>query len=106
MYSLLFNVLLHNQRFFFKPSVVRSLESSGSQEAEGHREDFLMIMQAFGQSFLLPDIAVFRHNLQALETLNDKWKLYKKVQECNYLYCTIMNVNCKFPSSSRCSRSA
>ncbi|XP_052833798.1 exportin-6 [Octopus bimaculoides] len=34
--------------------------------------------QAFGQSFLQPDIALFRQNLESLETLNTKWKLYHK----------------------------
>jgi hypothetical protein len=36
-------------------------------------------MHAFGQSFLQPDIAIFKQNLEALETLNSKWKLYQKV---------------------------
>lgn len=36
-------------------------------------------MQAFGQSFLQPDITVFKQNLEALENLNSKCKLYQKV---------------------------
>jgi len=35
-------------------------------------------MQAFGQSFLQPDISIFKQNLEALESLNAKWKLYHK----------------------------
>ena len=38
-------------------------------------------MQAFGQSFLQPDIALFKMNLEALENLNAKWKLYQKVSK-------------------------
>ncbi len=44
-----------------------------------HQNHFLGIMQAFGQSFLQPDIAIFKQNLEALESLNSKWKLYQKV---------------------------
>lgn len=35
--------------------------------------------QAFGQSFLQPDIHLFKQNLFYLETLNTKQKLYHKV---------------------------
>lgn len=40
---------------------------------------FSAIMQAFGQSFLQPDIHLFKQNLFYLETLNTKQKLYHKV---------------------------
>lgn len=39
---------------------------------------FSAIMQAFGQSFLQPDIHLFKQNLFYLETLNAKQKLYHK----------------------------
>ncbi|ERE71046.1 exportin-6-like protein [Cricetulus griseus] len=39
---------------------------------------FNAIMQAFGQSFLQPDIHLFKQNLFYLETLNSKQKLYHK----------------------------
>ena len=38
------------------------------------------VFQAYGQSFLQPDIAVFKQNLESLEALNYKWKLYSKVR--------------------------
>jgi len=80
LYSLLFNVLMYNQRYFFKPSVVRSLGApSGGHEEVLNRAEFLSIMQAFGQSFLQTDIAIFQQNLAALEQLNVAWKLYHKV---------------------------
>lgn len=39
----------------------------------------LYLGQAFGQSFLQPDIHLFKQNLFYLETLNTKQKLYHKV---------------------------
>lgn len=39
----------------------------------------LLCPQAFGQSFLQPDIHLFKQNLFYLETLNTKQKLYHKV---------------------------
>lgn len=41
---------------------------------------FIFPLQAFGQSFLRPDIAIFKQNLEALENLNSKCKLYQKVR--------------------------
>ncbi len=82
VYSLLFHVLLHNQRYFFKPSVVRRLESqekSSQQEEVLNRSELLAAMDAFGQSFMQPDVSIFQQNLGALEQLNKKWKLYHKV---------------------------
>lgn len=36
-------------------------------------------LQAFGQSFLQPDIHIFKQNLSYLESLNSKHKLYHRV---------------------------
>ena len=41
---------------------------------------FMFLLQAFGQSFLRPDITIFKQNLEALENLNSKCKLYQKVR--------------------------
>ena len=43
---------------------------------------FSVFFQAFGQSFLQPDIEVFRSNLEALEALNTNRSLYKLVSIC------------------------
>ena len=43
-----------------------------------HQAQFLAIMRAFGQSFLMQDITVFKQNLMALEEIHSRWKLYKK----------------------------
>lgn len=37
------------------------------------------LLQAFGQSFLQPDIHIFKQNLSYLESLNSKHKLYHRV---------------------------
>ena len=39
-----------------------------------------VVLQAFGQSFLQPDIAIFKQNLLALQDLDTKWKLFHKVR--------------------------
>jgi hypothetical protein len=44
-----------------------------------NREQFVAILQAYGQSLLQPDINLFGQNLRSLEELNSKWKLYHKV---------------------------
>ena len=51
-----------------------------SDEVENEGQ-FTSIMQSFGQSFLQPDISIFRQNLETLESLNSKWKLYHKVSQ-------------------------
>ena len=43
-----------------------------------YQEQFMKILQAFGQSFLQPDLNIFRQNITALENLNVKWKLFSK----------------------------
>ncbi|PIO34203.1 hypothetical protein AB205_0085260 [Aquarana catesbeiana] len=57
LFELLFQLLHHNWRYFYRSSVLAS---------------------AFGQSFLQPDIHLFKQNLGYLETLNSKHKLYHK----------------------------
>lgn len=83
LFAVLRNVLLHNWRHFFKSSAVRTLMSpkpagpSASDQVQ-HEAQFLAIMQAFGTSFLQPDITVFKQNLLALEEIHARWKLYSK----------------------------
>ena len=36
-------------------------------------------LQAFGQSFLQPDISIFKQNLECLQNLHSKRKLFNKV---------------------------
>ncbi|XP_068003430.1 exportin-6 isoform X1 [Melanerpes formicivorus] len=78
LFELLFRVLHHNWRYFFKSSVLASVQRSLPEEPMENEAQFSAIMQAFGQSFLQPDIHLFKQNLFYLETLNTKQKLYHK----------------------------
>jgi len=70
--------MLYNSRYFFKPPVVRALGQKQKQEEFLNGAEFSMVMQAYGQSFLQPDIAVFRQNVNALSDINKKWNLFHK----------------------------
>ncbi|XP_004695806.1 PREDICTED: exportin-6-like, partial [Condylura cristata] len=76
--ELLFRTLHHNWRHFFKSSVLASVQRGVAEEQVENELQFSAIMQAFGQSFLQPDIHLFKQNLFYLETLNTKQKLYHK----------------------------
>ena len=79
LYELLHQILHNNWRYFFKGSVLSMMKGHADEvENEGQ---FTSIMQSFGQSFLQPDISIFKQNLETLESLNSKWKLYHKVSE-------------------------
>ena len=88
LFKVLGNVLLYNWRHFFKSSVMKSLIGAPSPIPTNqmlHRAHFMAILQAFGQSFMQPDITVFKQNLITLEELNEKWKLYQKVRSIDFL---------------------
>ncbi|XP_071962753.1 exportin-6-like isoform X2 [Antedon mediterranea] len=76
LFRLLFELLQNKWRYFFPSSILTKMQSD--TEAVDHTDEFIVIMQSFGQSFLQPDIAVFRQNLECLEKLNEKLKLYHK----------------------------
>ncbi|XP_007891866.1 exportin-6 isoform X1 [Callorhinchus milii] len=78
LFELLFQILHHNWRFFFKSSILASVQRGAAEEPMENEVHFIAIMQAFGQSFLQPDIQIFKQNLLHLETLNTKHKLYHK----------------------------
>ncbi|KAG7459781.1 hypothetical protein MATL_G00214320 [Megalops atlanticus] len=78
MFELLYQVLHHNWRYFFKTSVLASVQRGVSEEPMENEAQFIAAMQAFGQSFLQPDIHIFKQNLSYLESLNSKHKLYHK----------------------------
>lgn len=52
--------------------------SNSAWEEVQHGEHLSRILQAFGQSFMQTDIAVFRQNLATLQLLNTKFRLYSK----------------------------
>ena len=52
----------------------------------------MSVLKAIGQSFLEPDIAIFKQNVEALEHLNAKWKLYHKVVFVQNLLAEFLSV--------------
>ncbi|KAG9470639.1 hypothetical protein GDO78_017129 [Eleutherodactylus coqui] len=78
LFELLFQLLHHNWRYFYRSSVLASVHREGGDEPMENQAQFVGVMQAFGQSFLQPDIHLFKQNLGYLETLNSKHKLYHK----------------------------
>ena len=59
--------------------MLKTLSSSAEEEVSNEKQ-FLAILEAIGQSFLQPDINVFKLNLATLQMLNTKWKLFHKVR--------------------------
>ncbi|KAK3089908.1 hypothetical protein FSP39_007563 [Pinctada imbricata] len=90
LYHLLHELLMNNWRYFFRGSVLLTLQK---QETEMQNpEQFKAILEAYGQSFLQPDLAVFKHNLESLESINSKWKLYHKPIFQNLMLFQFLNV--------------
>ncbi|KAM6962761.1 exportin-6 [Aplochiton taeniatus] len=78
LFELLYEVVHHNWRYFFKTSVLSSVQRGVAEEVMENEAQFTAAMQAFGQSFLQPDIHIFKQNLSYLESLNSKHKLYHR----------------------------
>ncbi|PVD37542.1 hypothetical protein C0Q70_00136 [Pomacea canaliculata] len=76
LYELLHTLVANNWRYFFPGNVLSALQKL--EETVEHSSEFTAIFQAYGQSFLQPDIAIFRQNLESLNSLDFKWKLYSK----------------------------
>lgn len=109
MFELLYQILHQNWRYFFKNSVLITVQRGASEDTMENEAQFTAAMQvsghsfsakvvtthlfclsslffqcfsflqAFGQSFLQPDIHIFKQNLSYLESLNSKHKLYHRV---------------------------
>uniref|UniRef100_A0A673JZR1 Exportin-6 n=1 Tax=Sinocyclocheilus rhinocerous TaxID=307959 RepID=A0A673JZR1_9TELE len=92
MFELLFQILHQNWRFFFKSSVLSSVQRTGAEELIENQAQFIAAMQAFGQSFLQPDIHIFKQNLSYLEVLNTKHKLYHRKLFRNTMLFHFINV--------------
>uniref|UniRef100_A0A3Q3GG94 Exportin 6 n=1 Tax=Labrus bergylta TaxID=56723 RepID=A0A3Q3GG94_9LABR len=78
MFELLYQILHQNWRYFFKTSVLTSVQRGAAEDTMENEAQFTAAMQAFGQSFLQPDIHIFKQNLSYLESLNSKHKLYHR----------------------------
>ena len=77
LYCLLHEFLTHNWQYFYKSNVIKTMQT-GFVEQIDNEQHFMSIMQAYGQSFLQSDISIFKQNLESLEALNARWKLYRK----------------------------
>ena len=64
-------------------------QASNVMETVENQPQFVGIMTAYGQSFMLPDINIFQQNLSALDTLHSKCKLYHKV----YIHHHLPHIN-------------
>ncbi|XP_061716228.1 exportin-6 [Cydia pomonella] len=69
-HRLLASLLIHRWRYFFPTKCVG--------EEEERLQQFRGALSALGRALLQPDIELLRININALETLNTKWKLYHK----------------------------
>ncbi|XP_054164812.1 exportin-6-A-like [Oppia nitens] len=83
LYEFLFQLLLNNWKYFYPNNSITSNAfnlSTNQQKPEvlQNGEAFVHIMNIFAQSFLENDITIFKHNLDALELLNTRLKLYQK----------------------------
>ncbi|XP_076441128.1 exportin-6-like [Babylonia areolata] len=76
LYELLHTLLVNNWRYFFRNNVLATMQKQ--EDTVEHFDNLSAIFQAYGQSFLQPDITVFKQNLESLEALHYKWKLYSK----------------------------
>ncbi len=82
--------------FSHQGSVLQMMKGAG-EEVENEAQ-FTGVMQAFGQSFLQPDISIFKQNLETLESLNSKWKLYHKVPDISLSLSLSLFVRVSTPS--------
>uniref|UniRef100_A0A8C7X640 Exportin 6 n=1 Tax=Oryzias sinensis TaxID=183150 RepID=A0A8C7X640_9TELE len=78
MFELLYQILHQNWRYFFKTSILTTVQKGAAEDTMENEPQFTATMQAFGQSFLQPDIHIFKQNLSYLESLNSKHKLYHR----------------------------
>uniref|UniRef100_A0A8C6WUQ3 Exportin 6 n=1 Tax=Neogobius melanostomus TaxID=47308 RepID=A0A8C6WUQ3_9GOBI len=78
MFELLYQILHQNWRYFFKTSVLTTVQKGASEDVMENEAQFTAAMQAFGQSFLQSDIHIFKQNVSYLESLNSKHKLYHR----------------------------
>lgn len=90
LYDLLHELLDHNWRYFFKSNILMKMNNQPEQVE--NVQQFTAILQSYGQSFLQPDIDVFRQNLESLQKLNFKWKLYSKTLFSEGMLTQFLNV--------------
>lgn len=84
-YHLLASVLLHRWRYFFP-------QKCEGEENERRTNEFRSALSALGRALLLPDIELLRLNIETLDNLNIKWKLYHKAIFRAEFMCPFLSV--------------
>lgn len=72
LFHLLSSLVMHKWQYFYQGAV------QDCQPVLEHGDQLAAILTTFGQSLTQPDLSIFSQNLQALESINHKWKLYHK----------------------------
>ncbi|KAK0179050.1 hypothetical protein PV327_007876 [Microctonus hyperodae] len=72
------SILNHRWQYFYNTSILRTFGHPEGDEPVEHRDELVVILEAFGQALLQPDVNIFRQSLQSLEQLNARWRLYKR----------------------------
>ena len=80
--SSLYYPVCTSYRFFFPSNVLVHMEGEEDREM-ANVEQFVAIMDAYLQSFLQAEIELFRENLNSLQELNRRHKLFSKVHTSN-----------------------
>ena len=102
MSTILVTIMCGCERFFFPANILSHMDELDEPiENENEFTAIMMVhtrpiitiltsyvadLQAFGQSFLQPDLTIFKKNIEYLESLNTKHKLFSKVSHsimCN-----------------------
>lgn len=80
-YEFIYQFLFNNFKYFFKSNLLSSLNVPAHEQVEvvEHEEEFLRLMHIYGESFYRTDINLFKQNLEAIENLNFRLKLYHKL---------------------------
>lgn len=89
LYSLLGSILLHRWKYFFPAGVRGSPEPANNTE---RTDQLRIILTVMGRALLQSDIHVFRLNLETLEKLNARWKLYHKAIFCTEFLSQFLTV--------------
>ena len=76
-------------RYFFPANVLVHMEGEGVDDHLENQEQFVAIMDVYIQSFMQPDMALFKQNLGALQELHRRHKLFSKVCMCSVRSCDL-----------------
>jgi len=81
LFEFLHKLLSRKHRYFFPSPVLVTLlkQNSTNSLTISHKQQFLKIMQVFGNSFLQEDVTIYKQSISILQDLNCKLKIYEKI---------------------------